>query len=165
MKTGLGAGATPNLKNLCQFVLTRLENEKAIVFASKQRAELTQALADVAAPFIWTSHDLRLKALEAIGRLAAYNEKNDTGLEQSSNPIEEDEQFKTSFSIVRTKFGNEQIAGFYYQKSAHDVALLFIAFLLKSPLVEEVFETDAELLRLILKALKGFGGSSQRGTQ
>lgn len=132
---------------LCKSILTRLENRKAISFSVEKRQTIQNELYALIGPFIYTEEDLRNQTLDKLGANASI-------LEDSN--FSESDQYKSAKSVVRSSFGDDVLNGFYYQKPIRVLAQLIRNYLMESSLIEEVFESDADLDKMIVETIQKF---------
>lgn len=135
------------LQNLCKSIVTRLQNRKAISCPAQERQEIEQELFSLLGEAILTDEDLHARTLKKIGTNA--DALSDTGLTEST-------QYRTARSLVRKSFGDDELNGFYFQKSLKVIAQQMAGYLMDSPRVEEVYETDEDLEQMIVDIVKRF---------
>jgi hypothetical protein len=137
-----------SVRVLIKNMISRLENDKSIVFNPRQRHEIVEEIVDLVQPFILTDQDLKLKALEMIGKKSE--------LLAEKQEFTEDQQYKTSFAMVKEKFGAQALSGFYFQDSPRSFIEKIIEYFLSSSKIEDVFETDADLQKKMIQFIKTF---------
>ena len=135
------------VKVLCKSIITRLENQKAIEFAPRLREIVQDEVFKLVGKFIYTDEDLKVKTLEKIG--AKENEMDDEEISQST-------QFRTARSIVRKTFGDDELNGMYFQKSLKEIAQLINDYLMRSSHIDDVYETDDDLEKMIVEIVRKF---------
>ncbi len=136
-----------SVQHLCKSILNRLDNSKVIRFPSEKRAELQEEMVGLISPYIFTDEDLRSKTLEMLG--ASSDMLMDAGFTESSN-------YRTARSMVRKSFGDDELNGFYFQKSLREIAKMMAEFFMSSPLVDDVFESDNEVILRVVEVVKRF---------
>lgn len=136
-----------SVRLLSKSILTKLENRKAISFVSQIRQDLFDQLFDLIRPFIFTEEDLREKTLQKIGASAEAFEDSE---------FTDSDKYKTAKAIVKASFGDDVLNGFYYQKPMKTIAQMISKFLMKSSLIEDVFEDDDVLEKQIVEMMKSF---------
>ena len=135
------------VKLLCKSVVNRLENQKAIQFPPRLRQVITDEIYNLIGPVILTEEDLRVRTLAMIGAKA-------DALEGSE--ITESAQYKTAKSIVRKNFGDDELNGFYFQRTLKAVAHSIAEYMMRSSHIDDVFETDEDLERMVVEVVKHF---------
>ncbi len=135
------------VKLLCNSIITRLENRKAIELTASVRDTVRDALYDLLGQHIMTDEDLRNQTLEKIG--AASNQLIDSEITESS-------QYRTARSLVRKSFGDDELNGLYFKKTLKELAEMAVGFMMSSTQIDEVFESDDELGKMIVDIVKKF---------
>ena len=132
---------------LLQTVITRLENQKAIHVEAQKRQDLVREAVQSLGTGILTEEDIRNKTLHELG--AKGDELVDIDFTQS-------QQYRTARSLIRKQFGENELKGMYYQKTLRELAKDLSGFLMTSPNIEEVFETDDNLEKTIIQVIHRF---------
>ena len=132
---------------LLQTVMTRLENQKAISVETQKRQDLVREAVESLGRGILTEEDIRNKTLVELG--AKGDELVDIDFTQS-------QQYRTARSLIRKQFGENELKGMYYQKTLRELAKELSGFLMTSPNVEEVFESDDALEKAIIQVIHRF---------
>lgn len=135
------------VKTLCKSILTRLENNKSIEFAPRLRSIVQDEVMNLVKPHVFTEEDLREKTLLSMGQRAE---------QLSGSDFAESDQFKAAKAIVKKTFGDDVLNGLYFQRPLKHVAELIVSYLMRSSHIDEVYETDADLERLIVDIVKTF---------
>jgi hypothetical protein len=135
------------VRNLCKSVITRLEGQKAIQFPPRLRQVVADEVYGLIGPFILTEEDLRTRTLAMIGA------KTDA---LSESDVTESAQFKTAKSIVRKNFGDDELNGFYFQKTLKAIAQNISEYVMRSSHIDDVFETDEDLEKLVIEVVKSY---------
>ena len=133
--------------NLCQSIMTRLENKGAIEFDVSRRKEVYDAVNALLSPYIVSDQDIRERALETLG------EHRDA---LSDFEFVESERFRTAKRLVRKQLGDDELHGLFFQETVKNIAARLREFLLSDALIDEVFEDDQVLDQLIVDAIKEF---------
>ena len=132
---------------LCKSIITRLENKKAIAFPPRLRQIVQDEVFGLIGPYILTEQDLRERALAKMGA------KTDL-LEDSQ--FTESDQFKAAKAVVKGTFGDNELNGFFFQKSPKHVANAIGEYLMRSSHIDEVYESDADLEKQIVETIQTF---------
>jgi hypothetical protein len=136
-----------NVKVLCKSIVTRLENNKSIAFPPRLRQVVQDEVYGLISPYIMTEEDLREKALVKMG---ANAEK------LSETNFTETEAFKTVKKMIREGFGDDELNGFYFLKPLKSVSGMIVSYLMRSASIDEVYETDEDLEKMIVDIVKVF---------
>jgi len=134
------------VRNLCKSVLNRLENHKMIEMIPQRRSEVVDDLFISVQPMVFTDQDIHEKTVEMVGD--AHPE--------DGGDISETEQYRIARSIVKKKFGNEELHGLYYQTTIKEIAESVTKFLMDSEKIDDVFDTDENIEREVVKIVKDF---------
>jgi hypothetical protein len=135
------------VKHLFQSVLTRLENQKSITFPPRLRQVIVEEVSGLIGPAIMTEQDLREKTIAKVGARAEI--LNDSQFTDS-------DKYKTAKSIVRASFGDDEMEGLFFQKPIKHIARSLREYLMRSPHIEDVFETDEDLEQKIVEIVQHF---------
>jgi hypothetical protein len=135
------------VKILFKSIVTRLANDGSIEFPARLRQVVQDELYDLLGNHILTDQDLHERTLQKIG--ASAEAVQDAQLADSP-------QYRTARSIVRKGFGDDELNGFYFQKTLKSLADQMAAYFMRSSHVDDVFETDEELGRQIVEEIKRF---------
>jgi hypothetical protein len=136
-----------HIKALAKGVVTRLEQDESIALNPRTRQMVYQDLFLKLENLILTDEDIRSKVIAQLGLKA--EELGETG-------YSENDQYKAAKSVLMEKFGENAIAGMYYQLPVKTVAQQIGGFLMNHAQVEEVFKADDELETSIVQFLKRF---------
>ncbi len=149
MKTAGGGGRTnfESIKLLCQSVARRLEQNGMIAVDREKRNDLVDTFAQAMAKHILTQEDMESTVLSSIG------EKNE---ELDDLRLSGGEAYRTLKQSWMSKYGENEVDGLYFQEPIKYIAARMIAWLMKSPFVEEVFEEDAVLEKSIVQTIGSF---------
>ena len=139
------------LRLLCKSIITRLENQKSISFPARLRQIVQDEVFGLIAPFVLTDEDLRERTLNKIGAKAEMLQ--DTAFTES-------EQYRAAKAVVRNSFGQDEMSGFYFQKSPKVVANTIVQYLMRSSHIDDVYETDEDLEHQIVDIMKKFNPSA-----
>lgn len=135
------------LKLLCKSIVTKLENHKAITFAPRLRQIVADEVYHLIGPYVMTDQEIREKAMAKMG-------SSKDALDESS--FTETEAFKAAKRMIHEQVGQHQLAGFYFQKPVREVVLMVVSYLMRSASIDEVYETDEDLEKMILEWVKQF---------
>ena len=139
-----------SLRVLSQVLVGRLENQKHIVFDSKNRTMLRDELFRSLRPLVVTEQDLVSMAREAIlSRTQDIADQN----------IAESEAFRMKKKDFKEKYADHEIAGFYLKVPLREVVRKVCEFLFSCDLVEDVFESDEVIQKLVQDSISTFDES------
>ena len=136
-----------NVKLLCKSIVTRLENQKSIAFPPRLRQIVADEVHSLISPYVLTDEDIREKALLKMG---ASKEMIDDG------GFNESDAFKTAKKMVRESIGDDELNGFYFVKPLKNVATMLAGYFMRSASIDEVYETDEDLVKMIIDITKNF---------
>jgi len=136
-----------HVKILAKNVVSRLEQDQAIVLNPRDRQVIYEDLFTALSPQILTDDEVRVQILAQLGL------KADTLVESGAN---ESDQYKAARNVIMSKVGENAVMGLYYQKSIKSIALEIAQFLMNHKAVEDVFPSDEELEKTIVDFLKRF---------
>lgn len=132
---------------LCKSIISRLENQKSISFPARLRQIVQDEVFGLVGPYIVSEQEVRERALSKVG--AASEALKDSAFSDS-------EQFKAAKAVVRGALGDDELNGFYFQKSLKHVATTIREYLMRSSHIDDVFETDEDLEQAIVDTVKKF---------
>jgi hypothetical protein len=132
---------------LCKSIVTRLENQKSIAFPPRLRQIVQDEIFSLVGPFILTEEDLRDRTLAKVGAKAE-------ALQDSQ--FTESDQYRTAKSMVRATFGDDELNGFFFQKSLKFVAGTIVQYFMRSSHIDDVYELDDDLEKQIVDIVKKF---------
>ncbi len=135
------------IKLLCKSIVNRLENGKSIAFPPRLRQIVQDEITGLIGSFILTDQDLREKALAKVGAKAS---------ELEGSTATETEQYRAAKAVVKSTFGDDELNGFYFQKPLRELAKMIAAYLMRSSHIDEVYETDEDLERMIVEITQKF---------
>ena len=136
-----------NVKVLCKTIVTKLENQKSISFPPRLRSIVFDEVHQLVGPYIMSEEDLRERALAKVGAKAEQ-------LEEAA--FAESDSYKAARAIVKNSFGDDVLNGFYFLKPLKQVAGMIVSYLMRSPSIDEVYETDEDLEKMIVEWTKSF---------
>ena len=139
-----------SLKILAKSILNKLENNKFIVFNPKERGELQEDLFRKLSKFILTEEDINNQVR------AAVNANADAISEQK---FSETEAFQSQKRALKNRMGDNQLHGFYFQDTLRGICIKVCKFLFESPFVEDVFESDDAIQKLVMETIQSFDES------
>ncbi len=135
------------VKALCKIMITRLENEKQILFAAKDRQDVWEELYGSIGKVVLSDEDLRDLAIQKVhGSVEALTESD----------ISESDQFRSALKIVKSQLGENELNGLYYQRPIRDVSKVVVEFLMSCEKIEDVFESDDVLMKRIVELIQRF---------
>lgn len=132
---------------LCKSIVTRLENQKAITFPPRLRQIVQDEIFSLVGPYIMTDEDIKEKALARMGAKAE-------SLQESG--FTESDQFKAAKAVIRGGLGEDELNGFYFQRSLKEIAGMIAQYLMRSSHIDDVYETDEDLEKQIVHVVKKF---------
>ena len=136
-----------HVKILAKNVMSRLEQDEAIVLKPQMRQNVYQDLYSKIAPVILTDEDVREKVIAQLGVTSE-------ALDESSTT--ESDQYKTAKKMILQKIGENAVEGLYYQKPIRDLAKSIGEFVMNHESVEEVFLPDEDLEKSVVDFIKRF---------
>ena len=136
-----------HIKALAKGVVTRLEQDQAIVLNPRTRQMVYQDLFLKLEDLILTDEDIRAKIITQLGLKAE---------ELGESGYTENDHYRAAKSVLMAKHGENAVAGLYYQLPVKTVAQEIGHFLMKHPQVEDVFPADDELEKVVVQFLKRF---------
>lgn len=135
------------MKHLCKLLVSRLESQKSIAFPTRLRQIVQDEMYGLIGPYILTDEDLREKAIVKIG--GSVEQLQESGATDSA-------AYKTAHSIVREQFAQDPLNGFYLQKPLRQIAQLLAGYFMRSASIDEVYETDEDLEKMIIDYVRNF---------
>lgn len=132
---------------LCKSIITRLENRKAITFPPRLRQIVQDEVQHLVSPMIFTEQDLRERTLAKIGASAEA---------LSDAQFTDSDKYKSAKAVVRAGFGDDELHGFYFQKPLKTVAETIAQYLMRSSHIDDVYETDEDLIKGIVEFIQKF---------
>jgi hypothetical protein len=139
-----------HVKALAKNVVTRLEQDEAIVLNPRTRQIVYQDLYLKLDAMILTDEQIREKIIGQLGLKS--DELGETG-------YTENDQYKAAKTVMMNKLGENAVLGLYYQRPVKMVAQEIGLFLMNHNQVEDVFPSDDELEKSIVEFLKRFNPS------
>lgn len=139
-----------SLKTLAKSILNRLENKKIIVFNVKERGELQEDLFRKLSKFVLTEEDLNNQVR---AQVATASEAI------SDQHILESDAFKSQKRALKARMGENELHGFYFQDTLRGICGRVCKFLFESPFVEDVFESDDVIQKLVMETIQSFDES------
>lgn len=138
---------------LSTHTINHLRQGEIIEFAADQRADLIEALATELNVSFATDEDIRDQAVEEV--------EEKFGLDEVTEDITETEMFNHARKEIIKSFQGENLGGLYMVESLHNVAKRVKDFLLNSNLVEEVFNSDEEIIEFLVLNIRKFSTRQQ----
>jgi hypothetical protein len=139
-----------SLATLGKVILGRLENDGHIEFNPVKRDDVRNLFLGEMRRYV-----LSEAALSEIVR----NELASKADSISEQDITETEAFKIRKRALKSQYEDHQVAGFYLKCSLKELSERLGNFLLKTPVIEEVFADDATLRKLIMDSISKFDES------
>ena len=140
-----------SVRLMCKSILTRLENQKSISYPARLRQIVQDEVVGLVGPFVLTEQDLRERALARMGA------KAETLADASSDKqFAESDQYRAAKAVIRQGFGDDTLNGFYFQRPLKTVAQLVREYLMRSSHIDEVYETDEDLEKMIVEIVRKF---------
>jgi len=136
-----------SVKHLCKQLVSRLESQKSIAFPARLRQIVQDEMHGLIGPYILTDEDLRERAIQKIG--GSVEQLADSGATDSA-------AFKTAQSIIREQLCQDPLNGFYLQKPLRQIAQLLAGYFMRSSSIDEVYETDEDLEKMIIDYVRTF---------
>jgi hypothetical protein len=136
-----------SVRLMCKSILTRLENQKSISYPARLRQIVQDEVVGLIGPYVLTEQDLRERTLARMGARADLLE---------DQQFAETDQYRAAKSVVRQGFGDDSLNGFYFQKPLKTVAQLVRDYLMRSSHIDEVYETDDDLDKMIVDIVRKF---------
>jgi hypothetical protein len=135
------------VRQLCKSIVTRLENNKSIAFPVRLRQIIQDEIYGLVGPYILTDEDLRERTVARIGAKAEMLE---------NTTFTDSDQFKAAKAVIRGTFGDDELNGFYFQKPLKTVASTITQYLMRSSHIDDVYDTDEDLEKLIVETTHKF---------
>jgi len=132
---------------MCKSIINRLENRKSISFAPRLRGIIQDEVYNLVGPYILTEQDLREKALAKVGAKAEMFKDTEHA---------ESDQFKAAKAVVKSSFGDDVLNGLYFQRPLKQLAASISQYLMRSSNIDEVYETDEDLEKMIVEIVQKF---------
>lgn len=139
-----------SLKTLAKSILNRLENRKFIVFNPKERGELQEDLYRKLTRSILTEEDINNQVRTQVAANAEAI---------GSHDITESDAFKSQKRALKSRMGDNELHGFYFQDTLRGVCIQVRKFLFESPYVEDVFESDDVIQSAVMETIQAFDES------
>lgn len=146
----MSATTRDTVKLLVKSIVNRLENQKSIEFSPRLRQIIQEELTTLIGPLVLTEGDIREKALAKMG--ARSEMLQDSGFTES-------EQYRAAKGLAKEAAGDDELNGFYFQKPLKSFAESICQYLMRSSHIDEVFETDDDLIQKIVDIVKRFDAS------
>lgn len=136
-----------HVKILSKNVISRLEQDEAIVLNIRMRQNVYQDLYQKIATYIYTDEDIKEKIAEKLGqKVEALSDSEST----------ESDQYKAAKSVLMNQLGENTVAGLYYQQPLKNIAQAIGQFVMGHTYVEDVFLSDEDLEKTVVDFLKKF---------
>ncbi|MCM2322065.1 MAG: hypothetical protein NDJ90_02270 [Oligoflexia bacterium] len=132
-------------------MITRLENQKSISLPVRLRQIIQDEVYNMVGPYILTEEDLRDRTLAKMGAKAET-------LQDSK--FSESDQYKAARAVIRGTFGDDELNGYYFQKPIKVIAETIRQYLMRSSHIDDVYETDEDLDRMIVDIIKKFDAAA-----
>jgi hypothetical protein len=135
------------VRSLCKHLVTKLENQHQIEFAPRVRQEVWESLYQKIGSAVLSDEDLKERVVEKLHLKADA---------LSEMAMTESDQYKSTMRMIREQFGENVLNGLYYQKPVRAVAQDVVSFLMNTPQVDEVFESDEVLVKNLVDLMQRF---------
>ncbi|MBI3543181.1 MAG: DUF507 family protein [Deltaproteobacteria bacterium] len=136
-----------SLKTLAKSILNKLENNKYIVFNPKERNDLQEDLVRRLQRSILTEEDITKQVRSQVTAAGdALTEQN----------ITETDAFQSQKRALKSRMGDNMLHGFYFQDTLRGICISVCKFLFESPYVEDVFESDDAIQKLVMDTIQSF---------
>ena len=136
------------LKTLASYTINHLKEDQLIEFEINKRLDLIDAMATEYGVSFATDEDIKDQALEEV--------EEKIGPDSITEDITESEIYNHARKEIIKSFNGENIGGLYLVESLHQVALRMNQFLLSSDLVEDVYNTDEEMVSYLIGRIRNF---------
>jgi len=136
------------LKQLAAYTLNHLTENKMIEYNVTVRLDLVDAMATEFGVSFATDEDIKDQAIEEV--------EDKMGQDNLPEDITESEIYNHARKEIIKSFNGENIGGLYLVEPLFQTAKRMTAFLLDSPLVEDVFGTDEELISFMVGKIRFF---------
>ena len=136
------------LKQLAAYTLNHLTENKMIEYNVTVRLDLVDAMATEFGVSFATDEDIKEQAIEEV--------EDKMGQDNLPEDITESEIYNHARKEIIKSFNGENIGGLYLVEPLFQTAKRMTVFLLDSPLVEDVFGTDEELISFMVGKIRFF---------
>lgn len=136
-----------SLKILSKSILSRLENRKYIIFNPSKRGDLQTELYQMLSRNIVTDEDI---VNEVRTQVTTHSEQ------LNDHNITETAAFQSRKRQVREQLGDNELHGFYFRGTLRDACIKVGKFLFDTSLVEDVFESDEAIHKLVMETIQNF---------
>ena len=136
-----------SLKLLGKSILGKLENRKFIEVVPANRNALLDAFVQHLSRTVMTDENFTDRVRKEISNHAdAIADQN----------ITETSAFQSRKRALKEQMGEHQLHGFYFQVPLREIVIRASKFFLDSTLVDEVFESDEALHKLMIEIIQNF---------
>ena len=136
------------LKQLASYTLNHLTENKMIEYNVTQRLDLVEAMATEFGVSFATDEDIKDQAIEEV--------EDKMGQANLPDDITESEIYNHARKEIIKSFIGENIGGLYLVEPLFKTAKRMTHFLIDSPLVEDVYGTDEELITFLVGKIRFF---------
>jgi len=136
------------LRALAAYTLNHLTENKMIEYNVTQRLDLVEAMATEFGVSFATDEDIKQQAIEEV--------EDKMGQDNLPEDITESEIYNHARKEIIKSFNGENIGGLYLVEPLFQTAKRMTNFLLDSPLVEDVYGTDEELISFMVGKIRFF---------
>lgn len=137
------------LCDLASYSLNVLKEAELIKFNVEQdRIPLIEAMATEYGVGLATDDDIKDQAIEEV--------EDKMGKDHLPEDLTESEIFNHARKEIIKAFSGENIGGLYLVESLHNLAKRITKFLLESPLVEDVYSSDEDLVLFLVAKIRNF---------
>lgn len=139
-----------SLKTLANLLLSRMENRKYLLFNPKDRSVIQAELLEFLPNFLLSEEALNEEVRGAVTSRSG---------EISDANFSETEAYQSQKRALKSKYSDNAIAGFYLKTSLRQACKEIADFLFDNSHVEDVFESDEVLQKLVQETITNFDES------
>ena len=139
-----------SLQLLAKSILNRLENNKFIIFNAKDRLLLQDDLFKRLENSVLTEEDINNQVRGQVSHASeAISDQN----------ITETDAYQSQKRAIKSRLSENEIQGFYLQGTLRSICSDVCKFLFESRFVEDVFESDEAIQKLVMETIQKFDES------
>lgn len=139
-----------SLKVLAKAIISKLENRKIIEFNPMKRNDLVEVYFKHLQRDVLTEEDLSEQTRKDV--IARLGEVSDANLTES-------DAYRSQKKALKSKYEDNAVSGFYLKSPLRTVVQGSLKFLFDQPLIEDVFESDEVIQKLVMDAITTFDES------
>ena len=136
------------LRQLASYTLNHLKENKMIDFNVATRLDLIEAMATELGVSFATDEDIKDQAIEEV--------EEKMGEDNVPDDITETEIYNHARKEIIKSFNGENIGGLYLVEPLYSTAQRITKFLLDSPLVDDIYGTDEEIVSFLVGKIRYF---------